>query len=134
MYYRFTLIGMAIVALLGFIPFAVGSMRTDAQEATPPQGTPAGTPVTELTVEMIDIAFDPDEFTIPANTDVTVHLPNRGVIPHDFNIDALDIRSGLVQPGEETTVTINAPSGDYEYYCSVPGHREAGMVGTMHVT
>ena len=118
-------------------------MRTNAQEssspaastpATPRQATPTGAPVTELTVDMVDIAFEPAEFTIPANTDVTVHLPNRGVIVHDFNIDALDIRSGLVQPGDETTVTINAPAGDYEYYCSVPGHRAAGMVGTMHVT
>ena len=36
-------------------------------------------------------------------------------------------------PGGETPVTINAPPGDYEYYCSVPGHRAAGMVGTLPV-
>ena len=26
---------------------------------------------------------------------------------------------------------INAPAGTYEYYCNVPGHKEAGMVGTL---
>jgi uncharacterized cupredoxin-like copper-binding protein len=30
-------------------------------------------------------------------------------------------------------VTINAAPGDYQYYCSIPGHKEAGMVGTIHV-
>jgi uncharacterized cupredoxin-like copper-binding protein len=143
MYVHSSWIAMAIVTALGCISFVSGSVHTNAQEsgsqaastpATPRQATPADAPMAELTIGMVDIAFEPDEFTIPAHTDVTVRLPNRGVIVHDFNLDPLNIRSGLIQPGDETTVTINAPAGDYEYYCSVPGHRAAGMVGTMHVT
>jgi nitrite reductase (NO-forming) len=112
-----------------------------APEATPatPEATPAATPgatpvaATEVTVEMVDIDFNPNEFTIPAHTDVTVRLPNLGQIVHNFNVDPLDIQSGDVPPGGETTVTINAAAGDYEYYCSIPGHRQAGMVGALHV-
>jgi choline dehydrogenase-like flavoprotein len=112
-----------------------------APEATPatpeatPAATPAATPVaaTEVTVEMVDIDFNPNEFSIPANTEVTVRLPNLGQIIHNFNVDPLDIQSGDVPPGGETTVTINAAVGDYEYYCSIPGHREAGMAGTVQV-
>ena len=37
-------------------------------------------------------------------------------------------------PGEETEVTINAPAGEYEYYCTEPGHKDIGMVGTLIVT
>ncbi len=87
----------------------------------------------EVTVEMVDIDFNPNEFSIPATTEVTVRLPNRGEIVHNFHIDPLEVHSEDVQPGGETTVTINAEAGDYEYYCSIPGHREAGMVGTVHV-
>jgi superoxide dismutase, Cu-Zn family len=88
---------------------------------------------TEFTVEMVDIDFNPNEFTIPANTDVTVILPNNGEAPHDFVIDELGIQSELAEGGEETSVTINAEPGEYVYYCSVPGHREAGMEGTLIV-
>jgi uncharacterized cupredoxin-like copper-binding protein len=38
-----------------------------------------------------------------------------------------------VSPGDTGSATINAPAGTYEYYCNVPGHREAGMVGTLTV-
>lgn len=88
---------------------------------------------TEFTVEMVDIAFSPDTITIPADTDVTINLPNNGVALHDFNIDELDIHTEDVPGGGSTSVTINAPAGTYEFYCSIPGHLEAGMIGTLIV-
>ena len=81
----------------------------------------------------MDIAFEPTKFTIPANTDVTVTITNDGALQHDFYIDDLKIESDLLNHGDSTTVTINAAPGTYEYYCSVTGHREAGMVGTLTV-
>ena len=84
-------------------------------------------------VEMIDIAFRPNELTIPANADVNLHLTNQGVIPHNFKIDDPEIFSGDVAPGASVDLTLNLPSGAYEYYCTIPGHREAGMVGALTV-
>jgi glucose/arabinose dehydrogenase/plastocyanin len=116
------------------------------EEATPSdqdeeaeEGTPAGeqgTPVAgegEQTVNMVDLAFDPTELTIPAGTDVTITLVNNGALEHNFVIDALGVQSDTVSAGGTTTVTINAEAGDYEFYCGVPGHKEAGMVGTLHL-
>jgi uncharacterized cupredoxin-like copper-binding protein len=95
---------------------------------------------TAVTVEMVDIAFKPTEFTIPANTDVTITLKNSGATTHNFsitdhnnpNVKNLGI-SVDVDPGQTKTVTVNAPSGDYYYFCNIPGHEQAGMHGTMHV-
>jgi uncharacterized cupredoxin-like copper-binding protein len=53
-------------------------------------------------------------------------------LPHNFSIDELGI-SVDVAAGEEGEATINAAPGTYEFYCNVPGHREAGMVGTLTV-
>jgi plastocyanin len=103
-----------------------------AGSTTVPVGTPAVASTAGASVESYDIYFDPKELTIPAGTDVTVTLPNEGVTLHNFSIDALGI-SVDIGPGETKTVTINAPAGSYEYYCNVPGHREAGMVGTLTV-
>lgn len=100
---------------------------------TPTAGQGAAAPSTAVTIEMVDIAFNPNAVTIPANTDVTVTLPNNGVTVHNFNIDELGIKTEDVPGGGSTTATINAPAGSYEFYCGIPGHREAGMVGTLTV-
>jgi uncharacterized cupredoxin-like copper-binding protein len=99
---------------------------------TAPAGTPATASGASATVESYDIYFEPKQLTIPAGTDVTVTLPNEGVTLHNLSIDALAI-SVDIDPGETKTVTINAPAGSYEYYCNVPGHKEAGMIGMLTV-
>ncbi len=119
-----------------------------AVEATPASGEApatggdqaAGEAQTEVTVESVDIDFNPNEFTIPANTDVTVHLPNNGSALHNFSVtghnnpDVPNLGIDVdIQPGQSQTITINAPAGDYYYFCDVPGHEAAGMFGTMHV-
>lgn len=99
-----------------------------AQEAA--GETPAE--ATEQVVTSFDIYYEPTEIAIPADTDVPFSLPNDGVSAHNFSIDALDI-SVDIQPGETAQTVINAPAGTYEYYCNVPGHKAAGMVGTLVV-
>jgi uncharacterized cupredoxin-like copper-binding protein len=83
-------------------------------------------------IELLDIQFEPNVVTIPANTDVTVSLPNTGVTLHNFSIDELNIDVD-VQPSHTGSTTINAPAGTYQFYCDVPGHKEAGMIGTLVV-
>lgn len=57
-------------------------------------------------------------------------LPDTLVVP--AAIDALGISVDLA-PGETREVTINAPAGDDESFCNVPGHAAAGMTGTLAV-
>ena len=104
----------------------------DASAATAEAAGEAPAAASAVTVTSFDIYYEPKEITIPANTDVTITLPNDGVTSHDFSIDALNVTVAL-PPGETQTVVINAAPGSYEYYCNVPGHKEAGMVGTLIV-
>ncbi len=85
-----------------------------------------------VVVEAVDLAFDPCEITIPANTPITLTLRNEGAAIHRFVIDALGIDERTL-PGETTTVVVSAPAGVYEFYSDVPGHRQAGMVGRLTV-
>ncbi len=109
-------------------------------EATP-QATPEATPVTVeetageavVSVVTVDLTFEPSEFEIPANTDVEVTITNEGVLQHDFAVEELGIDSDLLENGQSTTVTINAEPGTYEFICTVPGHAQSGMVGTLTV-
>jgi uncharacterized cupredoxin-like copper-binding protein len=104
-----------------------------AAQATPETASEPAAAAEPVEVVSYDIYFEPDEVTIPADTDVTFVLPNDGVTPHNFSIDALGVDVDQA-PGESQEIVINAPAGEYEYYCNVPGHKEAGMVGTLIVT
>lgn len=82
-----------------------------------------------------DIAYDPTSITILADAlPVTIVMENVGAAEHDFVIDSLDIEVHA-QPG--TTAEIVIPAGaapsEYQFYCSIPGHKEAGMVGTLTI-
>jgi glucose/arabinose dehydrogenase/uncharacterized cupredoxin-like copper-binding protein len=122
-------------------PTVTSTSANGGQNPAASPGAGGGTVAqTEVTVEMVDIDFNPNEFTIPANTDVTITLPNNGAALHTFvisdhnneNVPNLGIKVE-VQPGQTGTVTVNAPPGDYYFFCDVPGHEAAGMFGTMHV-
>lgn len=121
---------------------ALIALKIGGEIQTVPTGTPEASPAAEgaspvaadgISINTVDIAFEPKELTIPANTDVTVTVTNTGALQHDFTIDELGVASDLLDGGMSTTVTINAAAGSYEFYCSVPGHKEAGMVGTLIV-
>jgi outer membrane protein assembly factor BamB/S1-C subfamily serine protease/plastocyanin len=86
----------------------------------------------ESKIVSYDIYFDPKAISIPAHTDVNISLPNEGVTLHNFAIDEFGINVDI-PPGETKEVVINAPAGTYEYYCDIPGHKAAGMVGTLTI-
>ena len=123
--------------LMGDEPVADAPAAARAAGATPAAGgeeqAAAGAGAAEaVTVESYDIYFEPEQLSIPADTDVTVSLPNVGAALHNFSIDELGIDVDIA-PGATEETLINAPAGTYEYYCNVPGHKPAGMVGTLTV-
>ncbi|MFQ5945885.1 MAG: plastocyanin/azurin family copper-binding protein [Anaerolineae bacterium] len=97
-------------------------------------GGGAGPAAVSLTVEGSEFAFDPARVTIEAGQDVTVNFTNTGTIEHNWVLlDADgDISTGLVAAGGEGSVTFSVDqAGEYTVVCDVPGHREAGMEGTL---
>ncbi|HWP28584.1 MAG TPA: cupredoxin domain-containing protein [Chloroflexota bacterium] len=104
-------------------------------------GAPAGKPAAggATTIKTLDtMRFDPNTITARANQQVSLTLDNSGqALVHDFTIDNLGgSRVHVeVQPNQRASVqfTPTAP-GTYQFYCSQPGHREAGMVGTLTVS
>ena len=106
---------------------------TPVAGATPVAPGDEATAAAAVDVVSFDIYFEPAQLTISADTDVTMSLLNAGAAPHNFSIDELGI-SVDIAPGATEETTINAPAGTYEYYCNVPGHKQAGMVGTLIIS
>lgn len=87
-------------------------------------------PAAPVSIVTEDIFFAPTEIAIPADRDIVFFIRNDGAAPHSFVIDELGVAIDL-NPGELKRVVINAPAGVYRFSCHVPGHAQAGMVGTL---
>lgn len=63
--------------------------------------------------------------------EVTISLDNKSeAVPHNVTIEETGDATETVT-GETTSVTTELEPGDYTFFCSVAGHREAGMEGTL---
>ncbi|WP_188768053.1 PVC-type heme-binding CxxCH protein [Emticicia aquatilis] len=64
---------------------------------------------------------------------VRINIINGEVMTHDIALEKLGIKSGTVsEKGSKSSITFVADKND-TYYCTVPGHRAAGMVGKLEV-
>ena len=79
------------------------------------------------------LAFDQTEVPAKAGATAVLRLDNVDRVDHQFDIDALDVH--VVMPAGKRGIALFTPAmpGIYAFYCSVPGHRAAGMVGTLIV-
>lgn len=87
-----------------------------------------------VTVVARDLAFDPSEVTVSSSHGTVIQLINNGRVTHNLTIDELGVQVVVPAGGTgEVTVEGPEPGATYQFYCSVSGHREAGMVGTITV-
>jgi uncharacterized cupredoxin-like copper-binding protein len=77
--------------------------------------------------------FDQPELKIKAGDTIALRLENPHSASHSFDIDALNVHVPVVAGQQGLILLAPTQPGSYSFYCSVPGHREAGMVGTLIV-
>ena len=67
---------------------------------------------------------------------VTLESKNDASIPHNIAIEGngLDQKGEVVQGGGTSKVQVDLKVGEYTFFCSVPGHRDGGMVGKITVS
>jgi plastocyanin len=85
-----------------------------------------------VSVSMSEYAYGPVE--IQAEPGQELAVTNHGAIPHNLLI--LELAKGIeLASGGRGTLALpdDATVGTYEVICDLPGHREAGMVGTLVV-
>ena len=80
----------------------------------------------DVAVVADDLRFTPDRLEIPAGELTTIHLSNDGGIVHDLVLDS-GWESGGIDPGQAAVVTLGPLEQTTVAWCSVPGHRAAGM-------
>jgi uncharacterized cupredoxin-like copper-binding protein len=134
-----------IVTVFALVVLLVGCTSTPTQAAT------------EIIVEASDFAYKPVSITVPAGEPVTITLNNIGKVEHDFvvekinvtNVEASDTGPAahhqggheadydlhfFARAGDTATLQFTAlEPGTYEVFCSIEGHKEAGMIAKLVV-
>ena len=145
-------ITLLFILLTGLPILAACSAGGATGNAPPPQA---------ITLVATDIAYDAERIEVGAGQTIRLTLDNQGVLEHDFNIIEIPLsgeatvteaagemagHGDLGHAADEPAVHVAAPGGDqagvefmptapgdYEFYCTVSGHREAGMHGVLVV-
>jgi plastocyanin len=66
---------------------------------------------------------------------LTITSPNEASVDHNIALEGggIDEVGPIVNNGGVSEIQVNVRPGEFTFYCSVPGHREAGMEGTLTV-
>jgi plastocyanin len=99
-----------------------------------PTGVPAVTGQLSPALQLVamEMRYEPNRVAVAAGT-VTVSLRNVGVVLHDLRIEGAPQLMVSATPGATATSTWSLKKGSYRIYCSITGHRAAGMEGILEV-
>jgi plastocyanin len=134
---------VAVAAALGLAACGGGSDNNDTTAAaTPPATTTGGggaggggSTVNISTPSGTELAYNQKDVSAKAGS-VTIDFQNNESIPHDVAVESSSGdtvgQTDLVASGTANT-TVDLQPGTYQFFCTVPGHREAGMEGTLTV-
>jgi uncharacterized cupredoxin-like copper-binding protein len=119
-------IGIATVVI---VVLSVLSARGPAEEASAGPGGTVGILAKE------DLTFDATEWSVPEGP-VTLVYTDEGDVVHTLAIEGREdeLLLRVETTGDVDQGTVGLPPGAYTLYCTIRGHREAGMEGTLNVT
>ncbi len=135
--------------------FAVIALLVSGGLVTACSGGASGAQGSPITIEAKQIKFSPGTLEVVAGQPVTLVLKNSDAIEHDFSVVEIEVEGEAEESGaehdmagmdEEPDLHVAAQGGQtgrleftptqlgtYEFFCTVPGHKQAGMVGTLIV-
>jgi plastocyanin len=134
--------GAATQAPASSTPAPATSTATKSPTATTGTPAPASSPAASATTKLKlaanpagQLAYDTKQLSAKAGT-VTIEMTNMSPIEHDVAISegSKIVGQTPVFAGGSKSVTVKLKPGTYTFFCTVPGHRQAGMEGTLTVS
>jgi plastocyanin len=116
------------VVIFGREPAEKAAAENEKPSPTTPAATGSGG---GQTVQVSEKEF---KITLPSTTlkpgSYTFDLTNDGKIQHDLTIQGPGVnkaKTPLINGGQHATLKVKLAAGTYDFYCSVPGHKQLGM-------
>lgn len=120
------LVALAGVLLALALVVACGNNNDLGARGLQPDGT--------IIIVGTEFAFEPDTIEIPVNEEAVIEFRNLGTVDHDLVIEEFGVATGSMRIGSKKTVRFTpTETGAFDLICSIPGHPEAGMTGTVTV-
>jgi plastocyanin len=119
-------------------PGATEKAPQSAPPATESQNAPPGaTGHTDLALAADptgQLKFDKTALEAKVGT-VKITLTNASPVPHNVSLrgNGANEHSDNISGGKTASIEGQLQPGSYEFYCSIPGHEQAGMKGTLTV-
>ena len=89
------------------------------------------TRASDIALDIHNAAFSSKQVSANSGA-VSVNLTNEDLFWHTFTVDQLGVNVAL-PVNSHRRISFNAAPGTYTFYCAIPGHRQAGMVGTITI-
>jgi FtsP/CotA-like multicopper oxidase with cupredoxin domain len=128
----FTGMGTLFLATMLFAAVVLGFTPKLGQPASaspsPSASAPAG-PIGTIAVMTMNLKFEPSTITVMEPGRYTVELTNHDGIAHDITFadgTVITVEANGTASGE-----VEIPAGGLTFLCSVPGHADAGMTGSV---
>lgn len=116
----------AFALLASVVGVGIGIRAIDESKANASGGAGAGSPQT-LEVELGDLFVKPNSVEVTAGTELIVKVTNTGAVAHDLKLDGTT-GTRMLEPGESEEVSLGVIEATAQAWCTVPGHKAAGMV------
>jgi plastocyanin len=126
-------LGLLALLLLSFVLAACGDSNAARGAPSDSAGAPAGGAAdVQVVAKEFEFAVSPAQAKAGS---VTFAVKNDGHAPHDFRIrgEGLEQQTAMLQSGDTTQFTVELAPGTYGYQCTVGGHEQLGMKGTLTV-
>ena len=109
------------------------SGATHAPGETTPQVATASPASVSFDIELGDMYIKPATITVPNGANVVLHITNAGVMPHDFKTEG-GAATPLISPGASSDLTVGPMTASNAAWCTIAGHKQAGMSLAIVVT
>ena len=105
--------------------------QAPAASADPGTGPASGDVLGALEITSVDLGFTPATLTVAQPGRYEVKLANTGSIIHDVTFP--DGTKIVAESGQSASAVVDVPANGLSFLCSIPGHSDAGMTGTISV-
>ena len=113
-------VGAVLALAFGLVVLVVAGDGDDSTGRAP-------APVAEVAVELGDLFVEPDRVEIPSGSHVRVEVTNGGDLVHDLMLEG-ETGTDRLESGETQIADFGVIDEDTQAWCTVPGHKEAGML------
>ena len=120
----------AVVVFALAVPLAAVLISSGSEDG-PVSAVSGGVQTVE--VELGDLYVKPASVQVPAGTELVVTVTNKGAMAHDLKLGG-ETGTAMLEPGATEEVSLGVMTTSAEAWCTVPGHKEAGMVLAIDVT